>query len=167
MLVTAAHVLLALLALQTPVDWPAYGHDPQGTRYSPAAAIDRRNVARLEPAWTYRTGEAGAAFQTAKPTAFEATPLVVDGVMYVGTPLGRVIALDPATGRERWVFDPGIKRDVTYGDFASRGVSTWLDESAPAGAVGRRRIFVAPAPSQPIPPHSRDRPPRPRLGPAG
>src|SRR5205823_9222881 len=141
-------LLLALLALQTPVDWPAYGHDPQGTRYSPAAAIDRGNVARLEPAWTYRTGETGAAFKTTKPTAFEATPLVVDGVMYVGTPLGRVIALDPATGRERWVFDPKIKRDVWYGDFASRGVSTWLDESAPAGVVCRRRIFVATAQSQ-------------------
>src|SRR6185295_15229558 len=54
----------------------------------------------------------------------------------------------PATGRERWVFDPKIKRDVTYGDFASRGVSTWLDESAPAGSACRRRIFVATAQSQ-------------------
>src|SRR5438045_503050 len=141
-------LLLALLALQTPVDWPAYGHDPQGTRYSPAAAIDRGNVARLAPAWTYRTGETGAAFKTTKPTAFEATPLVVDGTMYVGTPLGRVIALDPATGRERWVFDPAIRRDVTYGDFASRGVSTWLDAAAPAAAPCRRRIFVATAQSQ-------------------
>src|SRR5256886_8179551 len=148
MLVTAAPVLLALLALQTPVDWPAYGHDPQGTRYSPAAAIDRGNVARLEPAWTYRTGETGAAFKTTKPTAFEATPLVVDGVMYVGTPLGRVIALDPATGRERWVLDPKIKRDVTYGDFASRGVATWVDEAAPTDRGCRRRIFVATAQSQ-------------------
>src|SRR6266513_2424311 len=141
-------LLLALLALQTPVDWPAYGHDPQGTRYSPAAAIDRGNVARLAPAWTYRTGETGAAFKTTKPTAFEATPLVVDGVMYVGTPLGRVIALDAATGRERWVFDPAIKRDVTYGDFASRGVATWVDEAAPTGTECRRRIFVATAQSQ-------------------
>ena len=68
--------------------------------------------------------------------------------MYVGTPLGRVIALDPATGRERWVFDPKIARDVTYGDFASRGVSTWLDDAAAAGAPCRRRIFVATAQSQ-------------------
>jgi quinoprotein glucose dehydrogenase len=106
-------------------------------------------VARLEVAWTYRTGEADEArFGTAKPTSFEATPLVVDGTMYLGTPLGRVIALDPATGRERWVFDPKIRRDVTYGDFASRGVSTWLDESAPATAGCRRRIFVATAQSQ-------------------
>ena len=149
-------LLLALLALQTPADWPAYGHDPQGTRYSPAAAIDRRNVARLAPAWTYRTGETGAAFKTAKPTAFEATPLVVDGVMYVGTPLGRVIALDPATGGERWVFDPKIERDVTYGDFASRGVATWVDEAAPAAAACRRRLFVATAQSQLIALDTRD-----------
>jgi quinoprotein glucose dehydrogenase len=74
------------------------------------------------------------------PTAFESTPLVVDGTMYVGTPLGRVIAFDPATGRERWVFDPQIRRDVTYGDFASRGVSTWLDELALADAACQRRI---------------------------
>ena len=154
--VPATPLLLALLVLQTPTDWPVYGRDPQGTRYSPAAAITRGNVARLEVAWTYRTGETGPAFKTDKATAFEATPLVVDGVMYVGTPLGRVIALDPATGRERWAFDPGIKRDVTYGDFASRGVSTWVDETAPAGAACRRRIFVATAQSQLIALDGRD-----------
>lgn len=130
------------------VDWSANGRDAQGARYSPASEITRQNVNRLEVAWTYRTGETDPRFKTKKETAFEATPLVVDGTMYVGTPLGRVIALDPATGRERWVFDPKIKRDVWYGDFASRGVSTWLDESAPAGAACRRRIFVATAQSQ-------------------
>jgi quinoprotein glucose dehydrogenase len=156
---TPAPVLLALLALQTPQtpgDWAAYGRDPQGTRYFPGVAITRSNVARLAVAWTYRTGETGARFKTDKPTAFEATPLVVDGAMYVGTPLGRVIALDPATGRERWVFDPKIKRDVKYGDFASRGVSTWVDEAAPAGAACRRRIFVATAQSQLIALDARD-----------
>ena len=130
------------------VDWSANGRDAEGTRYSPASEITRNNVNRLEVAWTYRTGETDPRFKTEKPTAFEATPLVVDATMYLGTPLGRVIALDPATGRERWVFDPKIKRDVSYGDFASRGVSTWLDESAPAGAACRRRIFVATAQSQ-------------------
>src|SRR5436190_3233237 len=130
------------------IGWTANGRDVQGTRYLPASEIARETVGRLEVAWTYRTGEADPRFATRKPTAFEATPLVVDGTMFVGTPLGRVIALDPATGRERWVFDPKILRDVTYGDFASRGVSTWLDESAPAGAACRRRIFVATAQSQ-------------------
>ncbi len=156
-LVTALLLGTAPAALQgQEVDWSANGRDAQGTRYSPASEITRANVNRLAVAWTYRTGETDPRFKTAKPTAFEATPLVVDGTMYVGTPLGRVIALDPATGRERWVFDPKIERNVRYGDFASRGVSTWLDESAPApapapapaGAACRRRIFVATAQSQ-------------------
>ena len=124
------HLQTALVAaaLSTAVDtqeisWVANGRDPQGTRYLPASEITRDNVGRLEVAWTYRTGEADRRFKTKKPAAFEATPLVVDGTMFVGTPLGRVIALDAATGRERWVFDPKIARDITYGDFASRGVS--------------------------------------------
>src|ERR1041385_1071600 len=130
------------------VDWSANGRDAQGTRYSPASEITRTNVDRLAVAWTYRTGETDPRLKTEKATAFEATPLVVDGTMYLGTPLGRVIALDPATGRERWVFDPKIERAVRYGDFASRGVSTWVDDAAPAGASCRRRIFVATAQSQ-------------------
>jgi quinoprotein glucose dehydrogenase len=144
LLVAIGHVSLCAQE----VDWSANGRDAQGTRYSPASEITRENVSRLEVAWTYRTGETDPRFKTEKPTAFEATPLVVDGMMYVGTPLGRVIALDPATGRERWVFDPKINRDVEYGDFASRGVSTWRDESSPVGGACRRRIFVATAQSQ-------------------
>ncbi len=110
------------------IGWPANGRDVQGSRYLPASEINRENVGRLAPAWTYRTSETEPRFATRKAASFETTPLVVDGVMYVGTPLGRVIALDAATGREQWVFDPRIDRDVTYGDFASRGVSMWLDE---------------------------------------
>ncbi|HSD54660.1 MAG TPA: pyrroloquinoline quinone-dependent dehydrogenase [Burkholderiales bacterium] len=160
---TIRRVLAVALAAAVPhvtaaqeVDWPAYGRDIGGTRYLPAHQITRENVARLEPAWTYRTGEADPAFATDEDTSFEATPLVVDGAMYVGTPLGRVIALDPATGRERWVYDPKIARNVGYGDFASRGVSTWLDVDAPAGAACRRRIFVATAQSQLISLDARD-----------
>jgi len=151
-----APLVFAVAFLQGQADWPVYGHDAGGSRFSPAAQITRGNVNRLTVAWTYRTGETDPRFKTDKPTAFEATPLVVDGTMYLGTPLGRVIALDPATGRERWVFDPKIRRDITYGDFASRGVSTWLDASAPAGSRCRRRIFVADAQSELIALDARD-----------
>lgn len=130
------------------IDWRAYGRDVHGTRYSPASGITRANVTRLGVAWTYSTGEADAAFATSKPASFETTPLVQDGVMYVGTPLGRVIALDAATGREVWIYDPGIDRDVRYGDFASRGVSLWVDGEAAAGTVCSRRVFIATAQSQ-------------------
>jgi quinoprotein glucose dehydrogenase len=149
------------------IGWVANGGDVQGTRYVPAAEITRDNVSRLEVAWTYRTSEMEARFATTRPTAFEASPLVVEGTMYVGTPLGRVIALDPATGRERWVFDPKIARDVPYSDFASRGVSTWLDEAAPAAAVCRRRIFVATAQSGLFALDARDGRPCPDFGDGG
>lgn len=150
-----------LLALATPlpaqeIDWRANGRDTEGTRYSPASVINRDNVARLEVAWTYRTGESGEAFATTKPVSFETTPLVSEGTMYIGTPLGRVIALDAATGAELWVFDPEIRRNVTYGDFASRGVSLWEDPSAAANAPCRRTIFVATAQSELIAIDARD-----------
>ena len=135
---------LALNAAQSrELDWAANGRDAEGTRYLPADEINRDNVARMEVAWTYRTGETDPAFATTKPTAFEATPLVIGGTMYVGTPLGRVIALDPATGQERWTFDAKVARNIAYGDFASRGVSAWLDAAAPVDAGCRLRIFVA------------------------
>jgi quinoprotein glucose dehydrogenase len=116
-------------------DWVAYGRDAGGERFSPLDAIRRDNVASLEVAWTFRTGDAYQP-KEGRATAFEATPLHVDGTLYLSTPVGRVIALDPVTGLQRWAFDAESPRDKGYGDFASRGVSTWQRGS-------ERRIFVA------------------------
>ena len=107
-------------------DWPAYGRDPGGARYSPLADIDRSNVASLEARVDFPNRTCSASRQKAIPR-FETTPIVVDGVLYLTTPLGELIALDPATGAERWRFDPKSRRNADYGDFANRGVSTWLD----------------------------------------
>lgn len=147
-LLAVACGLLPAAAGGAEIDWPAYGRDVQGTRYLPATAITRNNVRSLEQAWIYRTGETRPEFKTKKPASFQATPIVVEGVMYLGTPLGRVIALDPATGEEKWVFDPRIRRDVTYGDFANRGVSTWRDPQAEPDAACARRLYIATAQSQ-------------------
>jgi quinoprotein glucose dehydrogenase len=138
-----AAVLATGAAAQTDDEWAAYGRDPGGGRFSPLAQITPANVSRLAVAWTYSTGEAREEMRTRASTSFEATPLVVDGTMYLSTPLGRVIALDPATGAERWVFDPKVDRSVTYGDFTSRGVSTWVDPRAGETDACRRRIVVA------------------------
>jgi quinoprotein glucose dehydrogenase len=82
--------------------------------------------------------------QTRNPRrSLEATPIVVDGVMYLLTPIGRVIALDPETGRERWVYDAQVDRSIAFGDYTSRGVSTWLDPSRAPGQPCRRRIVAA------------------------
>jgi quinoprotein glucose dehydrogenase len=144
-LLTAATVLVAgcLPAVRgdrtVAGEWPSYGNDPGGTRYSTLDQIDRANVARLRIAWTYRFGE------TAGPRpygheAFEATPLMVDGTLFFTTPDTRVIALDAATGVERWRYDPRVDPARRLALVTSRGVSTWLDPEA-TGAC-RRRIFV-------------------------
>ena len=125
------------------VEWGAYGRDAGGSRYAPIDDISRDNVAQLRVAWTYRTRETDSAFATRRETSLEATPLFVDGSLYLATPLGRVIALDPTTGTERWVFDPQVDRRVNFGDFTNRGISTWVDPAASANAPCRRRLFVA------------------------
>ncbi len=122
-------------------EWPAYGRDPGGARHSPLVQIDRDNVDALEIAWTFRTGHARV--RTAREPRFETTPIVVDGTLYLTTPLGELIALDPASGKPRWRFDPKSKRKAHYGDFANRGVSAWLDAAARPGSACRRRIFLA------------------------
>ena len=124
-------------------DWPAYGRDRGGERFSPLTQVDRGNVGTLAVAWRFSTGEAGPGYETKRRTSFEATPLVVGGMMYLSTPLGRVFALDPATGAERWRFNPGVARVAEFGDFTSRGVSYWVDPLARRGARCATRIFVA------------------------
>jgi quinoprotein glucose dehydrogenase len=131
------------LPAQAPGDWPAYGRDPGGSRFSPLTAISPGNVNQLEVAWTYSTGDAEVRPARGRPPALEATPLVIDGTMYLGTPTGRVIALDPETGRQRWRYDPGVNPNRGYGDFAARGVSYWRDSAASAGSTCAQRIFFA------------------------
>ncbi|HVF40510.1 MAG TPA: pyrroloquinoline quinone-dependent dehydrogenase, partial [Gemmatimonadaceae bacterium] len=117
-----------------------YGRSPEGDRFSPATQINRDNVKSLVPAWTYRTGEIDA--KTRRPAKLEATPLMVDGLLYLSTPLGKVVALDPLTGVERWKFQADVDATTGWGDFANRGVSTWLDASAARNSHCRRRIYA-------------------------
>src|SRR5947209_4054236 len=109
-------------------DWPVYGGDPGGSKYSSLKQIDRRNVGALKQAWKFTTGEPVSPLpRRSKEPAFEATPIVIAGVMYFSTPYGRVFALDAATGKQKWVYDAHIAQDADYGDFASRGVTYWPD----------------------------------------
>jgi quinoprotein glucose dehydrogenase len=126
-------------------EWPAYARDPGGMRHSPLTQIHRGNVSALQVAWTFRTGElatyAGTQFPVDK-VAFEATPLMVDGMLYLSTASGRVFALDAATGQQRWVYDPQIDLNVHYSNPVSRGVSIWVDPTMRPGEPGHRTIFV-------------------------
>ncbi|HEY8852024.1 MAG TPA: pyrroloquinoline quinone-dependent dehydrogenase, partial [Gemmatimonadaceae bacterium] len=133
----------AALQVSSDNEWPWYGRTPYGDRHSPLQQINTGNVAQLQVAWRFHTGEGAPQFKAGAPTALEVTPLVFRGTMYLSTPLGRVFALDPITGVERWHFDPQVDRRISFGDFANRGVALWLDSSAAPSAVCALRVFVA------------------------
>jgi quinoprotein glucose dehydrogenase len=125
-------------------EWPAYGNDPGGMRYSSLAQINRQNVAKLQVAWTFHTGDISDGKGERRRGGFENTPILVDGTLYVTTPFNRIIALDPAVGKQRWAFDPKIDQTWQSGDgLINRGAATWLDPQRTAGKPCHRRIFEA------------------------
>jgi len=128
-------------ATATMVEWPT-ADGLQGTHYSTLADITPESVGALEVVWTYHTRDVHDGSGQAAGTAFEATPIMVDGVLYFSTPASRVVALDAESGRELWRFDPALDR-TQQSMITSRGVSTWLDPERADGEPCRRRVFLA------------------------
>jgi glucose dehydrogenase len=140
---------LAALFAQSPAgDWPMYRHDLAGSGYSSLAQIDAKNVAKLHQVWTYSlqsdappsappAGRGGPGANSGPNS--EATPIVVNGVMYLPA-ANRVVALDPETGKAIWQYR------VTGGAPSRRGVAYWAgDGSHPARVfftAGRRLIAL-------------------------
>ncbi|VFR26967.1 Glucose dehydrogenase, PQQ-dependent [plant metagenome] len=125
-------------------DWVAYGGNNLGQRYSALKDIDAANIGKLKLAWQYRTGDLRGP-DDAKEFTFEATPLKVNGMLYLCTPHNRIVALDPATGKERWRFDPVVAPDLQVQHQTCRGVSYHDAQAgqptpaqAPAGECTRR-----------------------------
>ncbi len=128
-------------------DWPSYGGDPGGQRYSTLREITPRNVSRLEVAWTHHSGDVAdgsAPYHTT--SAYELTPILADGTLYACTPFNRVLAIDPATGAERWSFDPEIDRTARWANqLVCRGVAYWRDPQAASGSLCAARVLTATA----------------------
>jgi quinoprotein glucose dehydrogenase len=122
--------------------WPAYGGDPGGTRYSSLAQITANNVGELKVAWTFRTGESGQGVKDWHRSAFEATPILFDGALYLTTSSTDVIAVEAASGELRWRHDSQSRKDLHYSDGVSRGVSLWVDEQSAPDATCHARIFA-------------------------
>ena len=143
-LVACAVLFPALVLAQSTPDsgWANYGGDPGGTRYSPAKQIDRSNITQLQLAWTYRTGAFPHDPELDHKAAFEATPILIDGKLYVSTPYDHVIALNAATGAKLWEFDPKLELPYGASEVTSRGVSAWREASAKAGQPCALRIFI-------------------------
>jgi quinoprotein glucose dehydrogenase len=133
--VVLAAVVTAAVSTQVapPGDWPVYGGDQGGRKYSPLALITPANVAALQKAWEWKTGEQPDKALGTFPGAFQNTPLMIDDVLYVSTPYNRVAALDAGTGKELWSYDPRAYDDgqpASGQGFVHRGVAAWRDQGA-------------------------------------
>ena len=94
-------------------DWPVYGGAPENTHYSALKQINRENVKQLQVAWTFDTRESGG---------LQTSPIIVGSVLYAYSPSQKVIALNAATGKLLWKFDPGV-----HGWQPARGLAYWSD----------------------------------------
>lgn len=123
--------------------WTSYGSDPGGSRYSDADQITPENVRRLKVAWTYRTGDLESKAAAMSDSGFEATPILAAGSVIFCTPFNEIVALDPATGRQKWRYDPKVSLTMIPGNaYVCRGVSYWRDTKAPADVPCASRIFM-------------------------
>lgn len=126
----AIAVAACAVAFGQPREWPVYGADSAGTKYSALAQINRANVAQLKPAWIYRCDD-----MTERPAStIQCNPVIIDGTAYLTTPGLKLVALNAATGEERWRFDPW---NGARGRGVNRGVTYW------ASGDDRRILFVA------------------------
>lgn len=114
-------------------DWRVYNGNAGSTHYSTLSEITARNVNRLRVAWTYDTGDVAEEGDETPVFDMQSNPLVVDGRLYFVSPKGRLIALDAATGREAWVFDPAGGKPV-HTRQRQRGVAYW-------SSGGQSRIY--------------------------
>ncbi len=121
-------------------DWPAYGGSAYGQRYSSLAAITPATIGGLKHAWTFHTGDLPGEGDPQEST-FELTPLKVGDLLYLCTPHSIAIALDAATGQERWRFDPQVEVGKTRQHLTCRGLAYHEDEATP-DAPCARRLFL-------------------------
>jgi glucose dehydrogenase len=125
--------------------WQQPAGDQAASHYTPLDQITPANVHQLQVAWEWRPNEKDLPQFGTRPGAFQASPIVVDNVMYVSTMYYGVAALDPATGKELWRYDSKAYEDGQPPNgtgYVHRGVVAWKDPSTSLGAGGGLRIFL-------------------------
>jgi quinoprotein glucose dehydrogenase len=146
---SAKCIALASMLGASPVlladDWPSYGGDNGSRKYMPFDQINKSNVASVTTAWVWDSPDNATVAENYKqenfratPAGYKATPIVVDGVMYIPTSFGRIVALDAASGSQKWVFDTRAweaGRPANLG-YNTRGVAYWQEGD-------KRRVFLA------------------------
>ncbi|MDO8861911.1 pyrroloquinoline quinone-dependent dehydrogenase [Haliea sp. E1-2-M8] len=138
-----ATVALPAALLETHGGWPHYGGDLGGTRFSAREQITPANVDQLQLAWTYNSGDlAPESFPDSfNSPAMQVTPILAQDTLYLCSPRNRIIALDPATGRERWHYAADPELSGLY-SVTCRGVAYHADQEAAPGQACAARIVA-------------------------
>ncbi|NSZ17216.1 glucose/quinate/shikimate family membrane-bound PQQ-dependent dehydrogenase [Agrobacterium vitis] len=122
-------------------EWHQYGRTPYGQRYSPLTQITTDNVKTLKTAWTYQTGDVKLPGDVGE-TTYQVTPLKVGDTLYLCTPHNWAIAIDAATGKQKWKFDPNVGLNPDRQHQTCRGVTYYADPAATAGAPCATRVYL-------------------------
>jgi len=122
-------------------EWHQYGRTPYGQRYSPLDQITAANVGQLTEVWRYRTGDVKLPADIGE-TTYQVTPLKVGDTLYVCTPHNWAIAIDAATGREKWKYDSSSGLNPDRQHQTCRGVTYWRDATAASGSPCAERIYL-------------------------
>ncbi|PWE55604.1 membrane-bound PQQ-dependent dehydrogenase, glucose/quinate/shikimate family [Metarhizobium album] len=122
-------------------EWHQYGRTPYGQRYSPLTQITKDNVARLTVAWQYQTGDVKLPEDVGE-TTYQVTPLKVGNSLYLCTPHNWAIALDAATGKEKWKYDANAGLNPDRQHQTCRGVTYYADPAAQAGSACATRVYL-------------------------
>jgi quinoprotein glucose dehydrogenase len=151
--------------------WTHYGGDAGASRYSTLAQINRDNVGRLQRAWTWRHGDFGRHPDRRGFAGFQATPILLPeqagGHLVVCSPFNRIVALDPASGRERWAYDPRVRLSEIPTRLKCLGVAYWRDPAAAPDARCAHRIFSGTTDRRLLAIDARDGTPCPAFGRGG
>ncbi|WP_150120181.1 outer membrane protein assembly factor BamB family protein, partial [Sulfitobacter sp. HI0021] len=137
----AAFLLLAASgAGAQPTDWTTFNGNLAAQKYSPVSSFTPETVQRLERVWSVETGDAADGSDELPQTVWSATPIYANETLYLGTPFYRILALDPATGEERWSYEPEtVLEALTQPALKNRGVAYW--QSGLQG-VCEKRVYI-------------------------
>ncbi|TNC66637.1 pyrroloquinoline quinone-dependent dehydrogenase [Rubellimicrobium roseum] len=138
----AVRPLLALVLLGSPAlaeqpVWDSFNGNLAATKFADVTSFTPETVGRLERAWEVQTGDVSDGSGELPETVWSATPIYANGTLYLGTPFYRILALDPATGVQKWSYDSQSTLEaLTQPALKNRGVAYW--ESGAAEACGKR-----------------------------